>query len=110
MWEKIVLNLVSNAFKFTHAGGIKVALHRDGNQVALSIRDTGIGISEDEIPRLFERFHRVEGAKGRTDEGTGIGLALVQELIKLHQGSIDVVTSTGHGTTFTVRLPFGSAH
>jgi signal transduction histidine kinase len=73
MWEKIVLNLVSNAFKFTHAGGITVALHRDGNQVALSLRDTGIGIPEDEIPRLFERFHRIEGARGRTDEGTGIG-------------------------------------
>jgi PAS domain S-box-containing protein len=110
MWEKIVLNLVSNAFKFTHAGGITVALHRDGNQVALSVRDTGIGISEGEIPRLFERFHRVEGARGRGDEGTGIGLALVQELIKLQQGSIDVVSSIGRGTTFTVRLPFGSAH
>ncbi|MGC2199715.1 MAG: response regulator, partial [Stellaceae bacterium] len=70
----------------------------------------GIGISEGEIPRLFERFHRVEGARGRTDEGTGIGLALVHELIKLHQGSIDVVSSIGRGTTFTVRLPFGSAH
>jgi PAS domain S-box-containing protein len=110
MWEKIVLNLVSNAFKFTHAGGITVALHRDGNQVALSIRDTGIGISEGEIPRLFERFHRVEGARGRTDEGTGIGLALVQELIRLHQGSIDVVSSIGRGTIFTVHLPFGRAH
>jgi signal transduction histidine kinase len=70
MWEKIVLNLVSNAFKYTHAGGITVTLRRDGNQVALAISDTGIGISEDEIPRLFERFHRVEGAGGRTHEGT----------------------------------------
>jgi PAS domain S-box-containing protein len=110
MWEKIVLNLVSNAFKYTHTGGIRVTLRRDGNQVALSISDTGIGISENEIPRLFERFHRIEGAGGRTHEGTGIGLALVQELTKLHQGSIDVISTIGLGTTFTVRLPFGTDH
>ena len=110
MWEKIVLNLVSNAFKYTQAGGITVALRRDANQVALSISDTGIGISEDEIPHLFERFHRVEGAGGRSHEGSGIGLALVQELIKLHQGAIDVVSAEGRGTTFTVHLPFGGAH
>ena len=110
MWEKIVLNLVSNAFKYTHTGGIRVTLRRDGNQVALSISDTGIGISEDEIPRLFERFHRIEGAGGRTHEGSGIGLALVQELTKLHQGSINVISTIGQGTTFTVRLPFGTDH
>lgn len=110
MWEKIVLNLVSNAFKYTHTGGITAALRRDGSQVALSISDTGIGISEDEIPRLFERFHRVEGAGGRSHEGSGIGLALVQELVRLHQGSVDLASTKGRGTTFTVRLPFGSAH
>jgi PAS domain S-box-containing protein len=110
MWEKIVLNLVSNAFKYTHAGGITATLRRDGDQAALSISDTGIGISEDEIPRLFERFHRVEGAGGRTHEGTGIGLALVQELVKLHRGKIDVTSKMGRGTTFTVRLPFGANH
>jgi PAS domain S-box-containing protein len=110
MWEKIVLNLVSNAFKYTHAGGITATLRRDGDQAALSISDTGIGISEDEIPRLFERFHRVEGAGGRTHEGTGIGLALVQELVKLHRGKIDVTSKIGRGTTFTVRLPFSPDH
>jgi PAS domain S-box-containing protein len=108
MWEKIVLNLVSNAFKYTRTGGIRVALRRDGNQVVLAVSDTGIGISKDEIPHLFERFHRVEEAGGRTNEGTGIGLALVQELIKLHQGSIDVTSTIGRGTTFTVRLPLGT--
>ena len=110
MWEKVVLNLVSNAFKYTHAGGIRVGLRGDGNQAALSVSDTGVGISEDEIPRLFERFHRVEGVRGRTHEGIGIGLALVKELIKQHQGSIDVTSMIGRGTTFTVRLPFGAAH
>src|SRR6185437_370911 len=84
MWEKIVLNLLSNAFKFTFEGEIAVRVRqRDGGAV-LSVRDTGIGIPEHEMPRLFDRFHRVEGARGRTHEGTGIGLALVQELVRLH--------------------------
>ena len=85
MWEKVVLNLVSNAYKFTLAGGITVRLAR-GRRVKLAVQDTGSGIPPEELPRLFERFHRVEGTKGRTHEGTGIGLALVQELVKIHGG------------------------
>ena len=71
----------------------------------MSVRDTGTGIPPDELPRLFERFHRVEGAKGRSFEGSGIGLALVQELVTLHGGSIGVESEVGSGTTFTVTLP-----
>jgi PAS domain S-box-containing protein len=110
MWEKIVLNLLSNAFKFTFEGEVAVSLHPVGNQVELVVRDTGTGIPADEIPRLFERFHRVEGAKGRTFEGTGIGLSLVQELVHLHSGAIAVDSTFGQGSTFTVQLPTGTAH
>ena len=95
MWEKIVLNLLSNAFKFTFAGGIEVRLTQDSAAVHLSVTDSGTGIPEHELPRLFERFHRVEGAKGRSFEGSGIGLALVQELVKLHGGSIAVTSKPG---------------
>ena len=95
MWEKIVLNLLSNAFKFTFAGEIRVSLRSEGEYAVLRVADTGTGIPEAELPRLFERFHRIEGARGRTHEGTGIGLALVQELVGLHKGSIEVASTLG---------------
>ena len=110
MWEKIVLNLVSNAFKFTLDGGIKVDVAADGERAVMRVSDTGAGIPESEVPRIFDRFHRVAGTRGRTHEGTGIGLALVKELIELHKGEVLVESAIGQGTTFTVRVPFGSAH
>ncbi len=110
MWEKIVLNLLSNAFKFTLEGAITVSLRRTGDFVELAVRDTGTGIPAAELPRLFERFHRIENSRGRTHEGSGIGLALVQELIKLHGGTISAESSLGAGTTFIVRLPMGRGH
>jgi len=110
MWEKIVLNLLSNAFKFTLAGTITVAIRDRGEHLELSIADTGIGIPAQELPRIFERFHRVEGARGRTFEGTGIGLALVNELVKLQGGSVSVQSQVDQGTTFIVSIPFGKAH
>jgi signal transduction histidine kinase len=110
MWEKIVLNLVSNAFKYTLAGRISVSLRQAGDSIALAVKDTGVGIPEPEQPHVFERFHRVEGIQGRTHEGTGIGLALVQELAKLHGGSVSVVSQPGAGSTFTVTIPARQAH
>ncbi|HWE48134.1 MAG TPA: response regulator [Caulobacteraceae bacterium] len=112
MWEKVVLNLLSNAFKFTLEGEIVIQVREsaDGQGAEVSVRDTGIGIPAAELPRLFERFHRVEGVRGRTIEGTGIGLALVSELVKLHGGEITVESEPGHGTRFTIRLPYGSGH
>jgi PAS domain S-box-containing protein len=110
MWEKIVLNLLSNAFKFTFTGGITVRLRQKRGSAVLAIKDTGSGIPEYEIPRLFDRFHRVEGARGRTHEGTGIGLALVQELAKLHGGTVRAESVCGKGSTFTVTVPLGTAH
>ncbi|HEX6900632.1 MAG TPA: ATP-binding protein [Thermoanaerobaculia bacterium] len=110
MWEKIVLNLVSNAFKFTLEGGIEVGVRAVGRQAELTVRDTGTGIPAEEIPRLFERFHRVEGTPRRTQEGSGIGLALVQELVRLHGGEVRVESELGRGTAFFVTLPFGKDH
>jgi PAS domain S-box-containing protein len=110
MWEKIVLNLLSNAFKFTLHGEVAVRLHRQDADAVLEVQDSGVGVPEHELPRLFERFHRVEGTVGRTLEGSGIGLALVQELVKLNGGTIHAVSKLGVGTTLFVRLPLGSAH
>jgi signal transduction histidine kinase/CheY-like chemotaxis protein len=110
MWEKIVLNLLSNAIKFTLRGEIVVRLRRENDMAVLSVEDTGIGIPAHELPMIFNRFHRVEGAEGRTHEGSGIGLALVQELSKLHGGTVTVDSVAGAGTTFRVAIPLGSGH
>ncbi|KOP25307.1 diguanylate cyclase [Hapalosiphon sp. MRB220] len=110
MWEKILLNLLSNAFKFTFEGEIVVALRYFRDHVELEVRDTGTGIPAEEIPRLFERFHRVQGSRGRTYEGSGIGLSLVQELVQLHGGTINVTSVTNQGSSFTVSIPTGYAH
>jgi PAS domain S-box-containing protein len=110
MWEKIVLNLLSNAFKFTFEGHVAVTLKPVDGAVELQVRDTGVGIPEEHRDRVFERFHRIEGTRARTHEGTGIGLALVQELVKLHGGSVRVESAVGQGSTFTVTIPCGTAH
>ena len=110
MWEKVVFNLLSNAVKFTFDGTISVRVRRDGGDAVIVVSDTGTGVPPDEIPRLFERFHRIENVAARSHEGSGIGLALVKELIELHGGTIVVDSVQGAGTTFTIRLPFGTAH
>ncbi|MDZ8092172.1 MAG: PAS domain S-box protein [Nostoc sp. DedQUE05] len=110
MWEKIVLNLLSNALKFTFEGIISVSLKPKANTVELIVSDTGVGIPVSELPHLFERFYQVKGAKGRSYEGSGIGLSLVQELVKRHGGAIAVTSAVDQGTTFTVTIPTGTAH
>jgi signal transduction histidine kinase/DNA-binding response OmpR family regulator len=110
MWEKIVLNLLSNALKFTFGGHIRVALRDDGAEVRLDVEDSGTGIPAAELGNVFKRFHRVQGSRSRTHEGSGIGLALVSELVRLHGGTIAVQSELGAGTTFTVRIPKGTAH
>ncbi|MGQ0775540.1 MAG: SpoIIE family protein phosphatase [Pseudonocardiales bacterium] len=104
MWEKILLNLLSNALKYTHEGQLTVALRPRGEQVELTVSDTGVGIPADQLPLLFQRFHRVRGAVGRTHEGAGIGLAMVRELVSLLDGEVGVDSRVGQGSTFTVRL------
>src|SRR5215470_5674147 len=110
MWEKVVLNLLSNAFKFTLEGEVAVTLRPVDGVVELQVHDTGVGIPEEQRERVFERFHRIEGTHARTYEGTGIGLALVQELVKLHGGSVRVESALGQGSTFTVTIPRGKGH
>jgi len=110
MWEKIVLNLLSNAFKYTLQGAITVSLAEVNQHVVLTVSDTGVGIPAHELPHMFERFHRVSQSLGRTHEGTGIGLSLVHELTALHGGNITVESTEGQGSTFTVTIPFGKRH
>lgn len=110
MWEKIILNLISNALKSTFEGEIRVSVRPVGEHVEVSVSDTGTGISESDMPNLFQRFSRIDGARRRSHEGSGIGLALVQELVELHGGSIDVKSTVGVGTEFTLSVPFGEKH
>ncbi|MEO5826108.1 MAG: ATP-binding protein [Gemmatimonadales bacterium] len=110
MWEKIVLNLLSNAFKFTFAGTISVGLEAVGGAAELRVRDTGVGVPAQDLERIFDRFFRIERSAGRTNEGSGIGLALVSELVTLHGGTITATSDVGQGTEFTVRIPLGHAH
>jgi signal transduction histidine kinase len=109
-WEKIVLNLISNAFKFTMQGAIKVSLFNSDGFVQLTVKDTGVGIRNDQLLHIFERFYRIEDSQGRSYEGSGIGLALIQELVKLHHGDIQVESTFGQGTCFTVNIPVGKSH
>ncbi|MGQ0632622.1 MAG: response regulator [Sporichthyaceae bacterium] len=120
MWTKIVLNLLSNALKFTFEGGITVELRELGDPpaqdgdgarpwVELVVRDTGIGIAPEDQQHLFERFHRVAGARSRTHEGSGIGLALVAELAALHGGVVEMASTPGVGSSFFVRIPATAA-
>jgi PAS domain S-box-containing protein len=110
MWEKIVLNLISNALKSTFEGSITVRLEDKSDHAELTVSDTGTGIPEEEIGHLFERFRRIENARRRTHEGSGIGLALVNELLAMHGGQISVQSQMGKGTTFTISIPYGSQH
>jgi PAS domain S-box-containing protein len=119
MWEKIILNLLSNALKFTFDGRITVSLRAETSSATssalsrvavLRVADTGTGVAAEDLPRLFERFYRAEHAAARSAEGSGIGLALVRELVGLHGGTITAESALDAGTTFTVTLPFGCEH
>jgi len=105
--ETIILNLLSNAFKFTPRGGsVIVAVRKnEADEVILTVRDTGIGIPSEHVPHLFDRFYQVDASTTRAREGTGIGLALVKQLVELHRGRITVDSTVGVGSTFTITLP-----
>lgn len=110
MWEKIVFNLLSNALKYTLQGSITVSLSAADKFIVLKVTDTGVGIPENELPNMFQRFHRVQQATGRTYEGTGIGLSMIKELVLIHKGTIEVESTLHKGSTFTVKIPLGKDH
>ena len=110
MYEKIIFNLLFNAVKFTFEGAIRISLQKQSSIVELQVQDTGIGIPATELPHIFERFHQVEAAKSRSYEGFGIGLALIQELVKLQGGTIRVESIANQGSTFIITFPLGTAH
>ena len=110
MWEKVVLNLLSNAVKFTQVGRISVRLGVAGEQAVLTVSDTGAGIPPDRFGEIFERFHRLRDARARSQDGSGLGLSLVQQLVAAHSGTVEVTSTPGAGSTFTVRIPLGFAH
>jgi signal transduction histidine kinase/DNA-binding response OmpR family regulator len=104
-WEQIVVNLLSNAFKFTFQGTVSISLCERGDNAELTVADTGTGISPDQLPLIFERFHRVMGARGRSIEGTGIGLSLVAALARQHRGDVRAESVQGKGSRFIVTIP-----
>ena len=108
MWSRVVLNLISNAFKFTPEGGIDVRVGVNGDQAVLVVRDSGIGIEAKAVGRLFERFHQIPGAATRTARGAGIGLALVADLVSAHDGEVAVDSTPGQGSMFSVTVPLSS--
>ncbi|MDD3212497.1 MAG: ATP-binding protein, partial [Eubacteriales bacterium] len=101
---EMMLNLTENAVKYGKPGGrIELAAEREDGRVVVRVRDDGIGIPEDALPHIFERFYRVDGARDRS--GTGLGLSIVEWIVKAHHGTIAVESQPGRGTTFTVALP-----
>jgi adenylate cyclase len=110
-FDKVLYNLLSNAIKFTEAGGkIEVLLQATATDGLIQVKDTGIGIRADQLPHLFDRFRQADGSASRGYEGSGLGLALVKELVDLHGGAVTVDSTYGKGTTFTIRLPVGKSH
>lgn len=110
-FDKVLYNLLSNAMKFTQAGGsITVRLYPAGEDCIIEVSDSGVGIRDDQIPHLFERFRQADGSENRSYEGSGLGLALVKELVDMHGGQIEVSSVYGKGTTFQIRLRTGTEH
>lgn len=104
--RQLVINLVDNAIKYTEEGGkIDVSVYESGNHFSLLVEDTGFGIPEDDIPRIFERFYRVDKSRSKENGGTGLGLAIVKHIIQNNNGTVEVKSALGIGTTFKVTLP-----
>ena len=103
--EQVMMNLIDNAIKYTDKGKISVIVKQDGANAVFSVKDTGIGISEEAQPRLFERFYRVDKARSRASGGTGLGLSIAQRIVAMHGGYIDVQSAPQKGSTFTITLP-----
>jgi signal transduction histidine kinase/CheY-like chemotaxis protein len=109
-WESIVFNLLSNALKYTNDGRVTVRVLERDRRAVLEVVDTGVGIPEDELPRVFDRFFRARSTGGRSAEGAGVGLAVVRSMTQLHGGEVTVASTVGVGSTFTVSVPIGNTH
>ena len=103
--EQVVINVVSNSVRYTPEGGSIAISARGGDEVSVSVADTGIGIPEADVPHLFDRFYRVDKGRSRAQGGTGLGLSIAKEIVDRHNGRIDVESRLGEGTTVTVTLP-----
>jgi signal transduction histidine kinase len=104
--KQLMINLLDNAIRHTPQGGaVTVGLKSSGDQVRLTVEDTGSGIPAEHLPRIFERFYRVDAARDRESGGTGLGLAIAQEIVLAHNGTITVQSERGKGSVFTVSLP-----
>jgi two-component system phosphate regulon sensor histidine kinase PhoR len=103
--EQVFVNLIDNAVKYTESGSIAVDAEPDGDRLRVRVRDTGIGIPREHLPRLFERFYVVDKSRSRQVSGTGLGLSIVKHIVQLHGGTIEVESAPGRGSTFTILLP-----
>jgi len=103
--DQVIANLLDNAIKYTERGGVRVRLGREGARVTCAVEDTGPGIPAEDVPRIFERFYRVDKARSREKGGTGLGLAIVRHILALHGGRVSVESAQGHGSTFRFELP-----
>ncbi|MDO9553409.1 ATP-binding protein [Rhodonellum sp.] len=110
MWEKIVFNLLSNALKNTLTGTIQVDAYVESRQIKIKVSDSGIGIPKHELENIFDRFFRVQNSLGRSHEGSGLGLAMIKELVHIHGGTIQVESILHKGSTFTISIPTGKEH
>jgi len=110
MFDKLLSNLLSNAFKFTRQGYVEVATEVHGGTFRLGVSDTGMGIKQDQLPHIFDRFRQADGSESREHAGTGLGLALIKEIARLHGGDVAVRSQYGKGSRFQVLIPLGKAH
>lgn len=104
--KEILLNLTDNALTYTEIGFVKVYCKKEENNLKIEVKDSGIGISEEHLDRLFERFYRVDKGRSRKQGGTGLGLSIVKHIVELYAGKIEVTSKVGQGTTFQVSLPY----
>jgi two-component system phosphate regulon sensor histidine kinase PhoR len=103
---QVLVNLVDNAIKYTPEGGkITIIAHDKDTMIQCDITDTGIGIPEKDLTRIFERFYRVDKARSRKLGGTGLGLSIVKHIVQAHNGSVSVTSTLGHGSTFSFTIP-----
>jgi two-component system phosphate regulon sensor histidine kinase PhoR len=102
---QVAVNLLQNAIRYTNMGGAKVRVYEDGHEAVLEVSDTGIGIGREHLPRIFERFYRVDAARSSETGGTGLGLAIVRHITEGLGGRVEVESELGKGSTFRVRLP-----